>query len=270
MFRPDAACWGALGLSAVGTHPKKIDRARQSLVRIQQEDGRVPISPTHPEVCWPTALAVLAWEGAPDYVRPQERAIRFLLDVDHVRPAGGSESSLAPDEQTGGWPWTMGTHSWVEPTAYSLLALQASGNVDHRRCRKAVQMMLGRQFPEGGWNGGETITLGRVLRPMPETSGMALTALAGLVDRETIQPSFDYLRSEWVEMTTPLSVAWTVLAFRAWGEPLDGAEDRIVQVLDRKRPFRPLGTVALSLLLLAWHVDTDLVGFVRRTGSRQA
>ena len=43
-------------------------------------------------------------------------------------------------------------------------------------------MMLDRQLPHGGWNYGNTYVFGRELRPMPESTGAALTGLAGQVE----------------------------------------------------------------------------------------
>jgi hypothetical protein len=64
-FRADATAWAVMTLTALGAGDGLSDPARQRLAAVQLQDGRVSISPEHPEAYWPTPLALLAWQGAP-------------------------------------------------------------------------------------------------------------------------------------------------------------------------------------------------------------
>ena len=69
-YRPDATAWAILAFKAAGVQSETIDRARSRLRMSQLTDGRVCLSPDHPEVIWPTPLAILAWQGSEPHRRP--------------------------------------------------------------------------------------------------------------------------------------------------------------------------------------------------------
>lgn len=255
--RPDATCWAILALRAAGGAAALTEEARQALVNAQREDGRVCISPEHADACWPTPLAVLAWQGAPQYEGPRGKAIQFLLDLEHA--PGEPDPNVAHDGTIRGWPWIAKTHAWVEPTAYALMALRVCGYADHSRTQDAVRLLMNRQLPAGGWNYGNTAVFEQELRPMPETTGLALQALTGLVARTDVDKSIAYLRSEIVHLHTPMSLACAILGLHAWQETLQQPREQILDILARQEQLGPYDTVSLSLLLLAWHCDAGLV-----------
>src|SRR4030042_492048 len=96
--RPDAACWAGLALRAAGSDSDVIEKARRLLAGAQSEDGRVPVSQQHPDACWPTALAVLAWHGASEYEKPRDKAIRFLLESRQVGALDTPQTKDGHDE----------------------------------------------------------------------------------------------------------------------------------------------------------------------------
>jgi hypothetical protein len=266
--RPDAACWAVLGLRAAGGDGRIVEEARRLLAAMQNPDGRISVSPQHPAAYWPTPLAVLAWHGAPAYQEPRDRAARFLLDLQEigtpqaVGPEGGHDVTIK------GWPWIAGTHPWVEPTSYVTLALRACGYETHSRMHDAIRMLLDRQLPSGGWNSGNTITFGLEMRPAPESTGIALQALAGLAPKTAVARSIAYIQSELPFLHTPMSVAWAILGLGAWEEPVDQPQERIRQVLARQERLGPYDTASLCLLLLAWHCGQGLVPFFNRDSAQ--
>ncbi len=264
--RPDATCWAILALRVAGSAAALIEEGRQALMNAQRQDGRVCISPQHPDACWPTPLAVLAWQGAPEYEDPRSKAIQFLLDLEHA--PGEPDPNVAHDGTIRGWPWIAKTHAWVEPTAYALMALRVCGYADHSRTHDAVRLLMNRQLPAGGWNYGNTAVFGQELRPMPETTGLALQALAGLASRAAVETSIVYLRSQLVHLNTPISLAWAMLGLHAWQETLQQPREQILHVLARQEQLGPYDTVSLSLLLLAWHCDAGLVRCLEEIHSR--
>lgn len=261
-FRPDATCWAILALQAAGSTSGIADKARRLLVQAQSEDGRVCLSPQHPDACWPTPLAVLAWHGTPAYDEPRNKAVRFLLEVDQRGPLDSSSADEGHDVTIPGWPWIAKTHAWVEPTAYALLALRACGHATHPRATDAVRLLLNRQLEAGGWNIGVTITLGQEAWPTPEATGLSLQALAGLVPKSEVDVSLAYLRSQLPDLSVPMSLGWAFLALHAWQESVDQVQERIVQLWNKQELRGPYDTFSLSLLLLAWHCPAGLVRYL--------
>jgi hypothetical protein len=258
-FRPDATCWAILAMEAAGSTSGVVGKARRLLVKAQREDGRVCVSPQHPDAYWPTPLAALAWCDAPEYDEPRNKAIRFLLEADLIGVLDGPQTGESHDVTIRGWPWTVKAHPWVEPTAYVLMALRACGYGAHSRAADAVRLLIDRQLAAGGWNVGTTVTFGKQMWPTPEATGLGLQALAGLIPKPMVQNSIAYLRSQLPDLNAPMSLAWAILGLHAWQEPLEHPHERILQVLAWQEQLGPYDTFSLSLLLLARRCDEGLV-----------
>jgi hypothetical protein len=261
-FRPDATCWAILALTAAGGSSEVITKSRRLLANAQGADGRVCVSPQHPDACWPTPLAVLAWQGAPESDEPCRKAIRFLLEFDQLGVLDGPQTGEGHDVMIRGWPWIMKTHAWVEPTAYVLLALRVCGSESHPRAQEAMRLLLDRQLADGGWNVGTTVTFGKQMWPTPEATGLALQALAGLVPKSAVQNSIAYLLSQLPSLNAPMSLGWAILGLHAWQEPLEQSQGRIFQSLAEQEQLGPYGTFSLSLLLLAARCPEGLVRYL--------
>jgi len=266
--RPDAACWAILALQAADGDARVIESMRRLLTDAQAQDGRVAVTPQNPDAYWPTALAVLAWHGAMEYREPQAKALRFLLEFDEINTMAPSEAPQGHDVTIKGWPWIARTHPWVEPTAYATLAIRACGQTAHVRMQDGIRLLLDRQLPSGGWNCGNTITFGLESKPTAETTGVGLQALAGLATEAAVEKSIAYMQSEVAFLNAPMSLAWAILGLHAWQETVDRPQERIRQALARQEKFGPHDTVSLSLLLLAWHCPTGMVGFIDRMNAQ--
>jgi hypothetical protein len=257
-YRPDATAWAVLALAAArvdGRDAVFVESSRSRLAAGQQKDGRVSISPSHPESFWPTAIAVLAWVGSPGHAEAQSRAVNFLLSTSGKHWVKVPDSPLAHDTSLRGWPWTEETHSWVEPTSMALLALKATGHGNHERVTEGVRMLLDRQLPSGGWNYGNTFAYGRELHPQPDVTGAALTALVGLVPEKQLKRSLEYLK-EWVSrLHTPRSLGWAVLGLGAWRSRPRNSDGWIMDCVKRQERYGIYDTTLLSLLFLAWMAE---------------
>jgi len=250
-FRPDATAWSILALEAADVGDTGIDLGRKRLSRAQREDGRVSIDRQAEGAAWPTPLALLAWGAAPEYRDVQTRAVRFLLETSGLHWPRQSDSPIAHDTSIRGWPWVVGAHSWIEPTSLVILALRAIGKGGHPRVKEASRMILDRQLESGGWNYGNTRVYGQSLRPMPDATGLALRALAGVTDGATVVHSLGYLESVITEIRTPFSLGWGLLGLNAWGRRCSETERLIVATLDLESQLGSYPTSHLSLLLLA-------------------
>jgi len=258
-IRPDATALCILALNAVDTGNQYIGAARQRLCLEQQQDGRVSISKEQTNAVWPTALAALAWTAAPEFQQSQSRAIRFLLETSGLHWARQKDAPIAHDTSIRGWPWVTGTHSWVEPTALSVLALRAGKEANHPRTREALYMLIDRQLASGGWNYGNTRVFTHNLRPMPDTTGVALQALSGFTDLDTVIKSLEYLESTIKELKTPYSLAWALIGLSAWNRRPKRTEDLVSACLKNESRYGAYPTSHLSLLLLALERSSGMI-----------
>ena len=254
-FRTDATAWGVLAFRAAEGEQDVLERHRMRLIREQEEDGRLPINRSHPDSFWPTALAVLAWQGSSHSQAAQGRAIHLLLETTGVHGPRRSDEPAGHDTRLKGWPWVVGTHSWIEPTALAVIAMKATGHGQHDRVREAIEMVLDRQLPQGGWNYGNTLVFGRELRPMPESTGAALVGLAGMADREKVIRSLDYLEDEVSRLRTPISLGWALLGLAAWDLWPSNSLALVERCLANQTRYGNYDTSALCLLLLGALAD---------------
>ena len=249
-YRTDATAWSAVALDVLG--PRDLyERTARRLTEDQLQDGRVPIASGHPAVWWPTSLAAIAWAGVDAYRVQKDRALHFILQVSGTTPEKVAGDPVGHDTTLRGWSWVEGTHSWIEPTALGMLAIAAAGINDHPRSREAVRLLLNRQLPHGGWNYGNTTIFGRELHPMPESTGAALTGLAGLVSQAEVERSLSYLEGEVPRLRTPLSLGWGLLGLAAWQRWPPNGEDLIKKCLAAQSRYGEYDTTVLCILLMS-------------------
>jgi len=263
----DATAWASLALAWANWEPGLLEKARSRLTLEQADDGRVSISPNHPDAHWPTALAILAWHhGLPSHREAQSRAVRYLIETSGVHWPKVDGAPVAHDTSIRGWPWIDKTHSWIEPTGLAVMALRVAGHGSHDRVREASLMLLDRQLPKGGWNYGNTIVFGNELLPMPDTTGVALSALSGKTPRQSVTRSLQYLANETMRSRTPLSLGWGLLGLGAWGEYPKASLGWVLETVKKQEQFGPFDTTLLSLLVIASSTDRGLVAGMARDG----
>ncbi len=230
-YAPDAApateptAFSALALIA---HNRRLQAtpAIDFLAAIQSPDGSVGVREKEPVPQWPTSLAVLAWQAYDKqaYGANIDRAVNWILQA--KGKAMEQNDDMGHNTQLVGWSWAEGTHSWIEPTAFHVLALKSAGHGEHPRTREGVTLLLDRQIPSGGCNYGNTSVLGQMLRPHVHPTGIALLALAGEQDQgNRIAKSVAWLRKTLSKETTPASLAWGLLGLAAHGVAVPTASD---------------------------------------------
>jgi hypothetical protein len=251
---------------------EQAEKSLDWLTSLQSEEGSVGVRAGHPRPRWPTGWAALAWQHAarrfaqpnPSGARRQiasatveqwsqssQRAVRWLQSL-CGRRAKTSEL-VGHNTQLCGWPWVETTHSWVEPTAISVLALKAAGLAGSPRVREAVELLRDRMLPDGGWNQGNTIVLGNTLRPHIQPTGLALAALHGEDQlRGYVDKSIAYLEKVLSARTATASLCYATLGAAAHGIRLKGSEGHLVAAT-RRTLQRDGSPYKLALLRLATH-----------------
>lgn len=250
-WRPDATAWAILALDSFGSNPELAANARARLASSQLPNGSIPIDPEYPEAFWPTAIAAMALNGTPQYAAAHGRAIDFLLNTSGRQLPKETGSPIGHDSMIPGWAWIDRTHSWVEPTAMAVRTLSQTGLDSHERVRAGISLLLDRQLPKGGWNYGNTTVFEKVLHFMPSSTGIALWALTGLVDRGKIAGSLALLEHDLPRLNTPLTLGWALHGLAAWGINPSDSNNLIQNCLQRQHRFAPYGTSQLGILLTA-------------------
>lgn len=248
--RPDATAWAAVAFHAAGQAADVVLGARNALAARQSADGRVPVLPERPQAAWTTPLAMLAWRPDSVFSGPLLAAADWLAKHPGAH-WDNKDGIFGHDTAIKGWSWTLGAHSWVEPTAQAMLALSTLDHPPAPQLDEATRMLLDRQLPTGGWNYGNTRVFKNILLPIPESTGHALAALAGRVPREAVAASLDYLAGPECAAATPLTAAWRAFGLAAWGEATPEVLANLVITLGRQDRYGPYDTPLLAQLLAA-------------------
>jgi hypothetical protein len=246
--------------------------ARAWLLKVQTAAGSLGIDMTDHAPHWATAIAVLAWRavgkaGQPEaepYEQPIRRAVDWILSIEGQ--ATPRDPELGHDTTLVGWPWVEGTHSWIEPTAYCVLALKATGHGEHPRVREAVRLLIDRMLPDGGCNYGNTYVLGQMLRPHLDPTGLTLMALAGEKDPSgKLERTLDWAAKTVGAETTTLSLAMAVLGLTAHDRRPKAADAWLARSAEKsklptaRQPWKTL------LVLAAQGTECPLIRLPRAT-----
>lgn len=245
----EPTAWAALALHSAG-RSDDAGRAADWLCTLQRGDGVVEVMPDSTTPGWVTSLAMLAWQeiNAQNYADNIRRATEWTLQAKGTtsprRPDIGHDCTLT------GWSWAPNTHSWLEPTAFAVMALTATGNANHPRTTEAVEILVDRLMPGGGCNYGNTKVLGQPLLPHVQPTGIVLWALSQQnVDDPRIELSCNYLMRELESPTGCSSLAYALIGLAAWNRTPDNARALIAEALNR--PQTRQSTYKLALLMLA-------------------
>jgi hypothetical protein len=256
---PQATEPAALAALALLAHGRDAQVALDYLAGSQTADGSVGVELAQNNPGWPTAQAVLAWTVADRQASPAAqryqtsiaRATDWLLETQGLPLEREKAEELGHDSTLVGWSWVEGTHSWIEPTAWAVLALKSVGLSEHPRTREAVRLLVDRLLPDGGCNFGNTFVLGQQLLPHLQSSGICMLALAGerLADPR-IGKTADYLERQISRQTATASLSYGVLGLAAHDRPRFDAEPLLAaaaeRMLVRDRSAHKLGLLALA------------------------
>ncbi len=230
-------------------------------------DGTYPFLADAPAAVWPTAVVAWSLAGVPAARAEAVRAGRALLGVEGrgnvwwVRLLGRlypeqKEAAFETDLDLTGWPWVRDTASWVEPTAWAVLALRALREdlprhaVDHR-LGLADAMFRDRACPGGGWNYGNGRALGQDLRPYPDTTALALLALRPAHPSPETEAGLAALDRMLETNHSSLAAALASLCRAAYGLDAAPLAARLDAAFARNRFRGDVRTLALAAIALA-------------------
>jgi len=265
--RTEATALGslALHLSREAEAAEPAEAAFRWLRSSQTASGAWPLAPGGPSPSWSTSLATLALSHRDPADPAAVAGARWLIAEEGQRGAWWvrllfrlfpNRKAVLLDTDLVGWPWAEGTFSWVEPTAYAMLALRRMRGLDDgrraERLDEGARMILDRACVAGGWNYGNTRVFGDDLWPYPDTTALALLALAGREAPE-IDAALDALPPMLAQNGSVLAQSLGALALAAHGRDPSAARGRVAASLEARAAAeaRVLAWAALSL------VDSD-------------
>jgi hypothetical protein len=228
---PSATEPTALALLALSFEPEPPDTAglRQWLHAQQTPEHAWPVMAGLRDPSWTTALAVLALSRYPEEQQAARSGADWLVGQQGQALGGrpgllarlfGPPPAIELDGSLVGWSWAPGTFSWVEPTAYALLALRAVRPVSTAaaaRIEQGERLLRDRVCPDGGWNYGNARVLGEDLWSYPDTTALAVLALGRRQDAAELDHALSALDAMLRENQSGLATALGVLALAAHG-----------------------------------------------------
>lgn len=206
--------------------------------------GGWPSAAGAPEASWATALAVLALARFPDAAAPTARGVAWLVAArgSVLKTRRGLAAWLLGgprivdlDPDLVGWPWLAETFTWVEPTAYAMLALDAGAPDDpaaRARVEEGRRVLLDRICPDGGWNYGNLRVLGEDLWSYPDTTALALLALGPRAGDEVAGRASDALETMLRSNPSGLATALGILALAPRGRDVGALRARLYARFD--------------------------------------
>jgi hypothetical protein len=229
--RVEPTSWAVLALGEPGPPHKARQAGFRFLRKMQLPDGSWPSSATQTVGCWATSLASWALLTDPEseaavaaglrwICQDWPRGVNFLQRM--IRKAARRKKVSLQNDLLRGWGWTPGTASWVEPTAFALLALDRAAKElvppeAGRRRELAKAMLFDRMCPGGGWNCGNPVVYGVPGDPLVEPTVWALLALRDEANRPEHRMSLAWLEKIVSEVLGAGSLALARICLETYG-----------------------------------------------------
>jgi len=240
----------ALALFASGAPAERAKPLLSWVQTLQNMDGSVGVNPGHRgQGLWLTAQAAIVFHHY-ELKENLKRAQDFLLSLRSITIS--NDPRLKQDNTLAGWPWVPGTFGWVEPTAWSLIALHLSGQAGHPRAVEGRKLLLDRRIPSGGWNYGNPNLDDKELLPFWDTTGLALTALCGQAEIDRLRPSLDLVEKKQDKIESLCGLAWAVICLHSHGRDAGRLRTRLWNLMgSMAEEDLHVGNFALGVIALS-------------------
>lgn len=242
--RLESTCWALLGTSeGMDTTP---------LPRWVNKTGLL-IEPATGQVNYAfNAIAALAASAERDTPQAITRGIvSGLLAVQGV--VIDASPVIQQDTTLQGWSWTPGTFTWVEPTAWAMLAVKrwpGDPAATRRRVDVAERVLRDRACAGGGWNFGNGVVYGNALPAHVPPTAAGVMALQDHASDALVEAAVGHLeRHARVEGSTT-ALALSTLALMTLRRPCGDVVDALVvkcAQADRSSNAASLGMAACAL-----------------------
>jgi hypothetical protein len=229
----EATAWCAIACRHA--HEQVVEQSFDYLLSQQNDDGGWSTGPHIGRSDWSSAPALLALRilmrdrsrDCPQIDVPLTHGFNYLFDNRaHIKSPvlrlmllliGGAQALRFGC----GWPWTPGCWNWVEPSAYSLLALKIPKLPPAEEfqiiTKRAHRFFIEHACAAGGWNHGSNRCLGSNLPPYAVTTAEALLALQDIKEHAVVKNGLTFLEKISAQHESAMACAWSILARNAYG-----------------------------------------------------
>jgi len=216
--RVEPTCLALLACASGGMPPDP-----SVLARWPREDGLLIDPQSHTVNASDNGVALLAAQhagmGGASFVPALASAVAGMKGVKlPPSPTNRQDNTLQ------GWGWVANTFSWVEPTAWCVLALKTWTRA-HRdaavmaRIADGERLLLDRVCRNGGWNYGNSNMLGKELFPYVPATAIALLALQDRRDHDAVKKSVAYLSAHCLDERSGMSLSLSRIALTLYADP---------------------------------------------------
>jgi len=254
--RLEPTCWGLLALGGEGTSADVLRRWPANAGLLLERDGGEPNVGFH-------GVALLALRALG--IEHEKGNAVLVSSVQQIKGIALEPTPLfKQDNSLQAWPWVAGTFSWVEPTAWCLLALKRWATtmpaaIDRSRVDVAERLLIDRCCRDGGWNYGNADVMGQQLKPFVPTTSVALLAMQDRTSHPVIQRSRQYLEGHATAERSGVALSLALLALRALHLAADGPREALREQLPTILAIGNHMSAALSLYALGGERDAALV-----------
>ncbi len=243
--RVEPTCWAVKAFFSRGdssqADQRAIDQGLNFLRTSQLADGSWASTPEEKTGCWVTSLVCWVLAGARDeqFAKAIDAGLRWVCEdwprdsswlQRWVRKLRSADRISKQNNALRGWGWTPGTSSWVEPTAFALLALETKragelGELAQKRRRLGEALLYDRMCPGGGWNCGNPEVYGVAGEPLVIPTTWALLALREHSDQRENADSLAWMEGNFAKIQGPGSHALAQVCLAVYGrEPSAGVD----------------------------------------------
>lgn len=234
--RVEPTCWALLALNGQSGITRAVERGL-AFLRVHQRPNGLIVDPGAPAAnhAW-NALALIATHalgdpaGAPD----RARIVAALLAAKGIK-VDEQRADTEQNNQLQAWAWNEGTFSWIEPTAWCLIALktQGAGAIAAARVAEAEAVMLDRVCDIGGWNYGNATVLGQDLRPYVPTTALGLLAMQDRRDEPAVRRSLAWLTANATSERSAMALSLAAIALHVYGEATQSVTTTLASISGR-------------------------------------
>jgi hypothetical protein len=231
--RVEPSCWAirALFASHSSLNSESFGNAANFLRASQLAGGSWPASSQMTSGSWITSLVCSALRDDPPSATKVQAGLQWLCEdfprdsspfrrfVQSLRP---KSHIVSQNDSYRGWGWTPKTASWVEPTAFALMALrdahpqQLPANASARR-DLAIALLYDRMCPGGGWNCGNPRVYGVDGDALVLPTCWALLALRDAPQKPGRAMSLAWLEKEFATIASAGSLAVACMTLENYG-----------------------------------------------------
>ncbi len=260
----EATAHALLGLHSANdpTLNQSIDRGLSFLAKHQLADGSWPFIASVANGSWTTGLVIFtltalasheqrALRGATWLLEQRGWQLGWLASLWHRWAPQKMPIRLNPNLE--GWSWTPGAFSFVEPTAYALLALKKlRPRLQIQRLEDRIHqgelLIYDRMCHSGGWNCCGSGVLDKELYPYPDTTALALIALQDHHTADANKQSLHALHDMLAHVQSGLTLSWAILCFALYGQEVSQWQGHLTNAYEKTEFLGETKTFALALL----------------------